>query len=582
MDAPAEVKSRLNIEDVIGEYVSLKRTGANYKGLSPFTNEKTPSFVVSPDKQIWHDFSSGRGGDVFTFIQEVEGLDFKSALELLARKAGIELEKYQSKSGGRGPNKDRLFDALDQAAKFYQVQLGANKKALEYVAKKRKFTKETILEFRIGYSPNSGDALVNYLSKKGFNINEIKQAGLTANRSGRSSDMFRGRIMVPLCDQFGKPIGFTARLLVDNKNAPKYINTPSTVLYDKSRHVYGLHLAKKNIQKEKFSVLAEGNLDVVSSHQAGIKNVVATAGTALTEMQLKILGRFSPDVRLAFDEDQAGISATERAIPLANKTGVELGVITIPSGKDPDELIQEDPKIWQEIIKKHQYALDWLIGIYSKQLDIESAVGKRKFADRILPVVGRLENEVEKDHYIQKISKLIEVDPNSIKKQMAGKSDDKPKRLKPIKSNKISDKNDIEVIKNADRLLSLAFMLSAIRPVLNGINKDMLISDESKQLYDFLIANPKFDGSKQQLNTLNKIKDYVKIVSLQFDELYAGVDLIELKQEAFRLKSRLIEHYVKHQKKQIMSEMDQSKDQDVSGYLQRVRDLDELLKKSKE
>ena len=376
MDAVTEVKAKLNIEDVIGEYVSLKRAGKNYKGLSPFSNEKTPSFVVSPEKQIWHDFSSGRGGDIFTFVQEVEGLDFKGALELLARKAGVDLSKFQTNSGSGNPKqKERLYEVLEASAKFYQVQLKANQKALDYIVKKRAFKKQTILDFKLGYSPDGGSALVDYLAKKGFSFKEISEAGLSVNRSGRTTDMFRGRIMIALCDQFGKVIGFTARLLNDDdplsSGAPKYINTPSTLLYDKSRHVYGLHLAKKAIQTEKFSVLVEGNLDVVSSHQAGVANVVATAGTALTDQQLKLLGRFSPDVRLAFDEDKAGMSATERAIPIASKAGVNLSVVTIPSGKDPDELVRQDPEIWKNVINEQVYALDWLIETYKNQLDIK-------------------------------------------------------------------------------------------------------------------------------------------------------------------------------------------------------------------
>ena len=371
MDAVQEIKSRLNIEDVLSEYVQLKRTGSNFKGLSPFSNEKTPSFIVSPEKQIWHDFSAGKGGDMFTFIMEVESVDFKGALELLARKAGVDLEQYQkSNTGASGADKERLYKANELAARFYQTQLKASKKAFEYLVKKRQFSKETILDFQIGYSPNNGAALTEYLQKKGFSAAELKSAGLSIVRSGQAMDMFRGRVMIPLCDGFGRPIGFTARLLDDQDNAPKYINTPSTKLYDKSRHVYGLHLAKKAIKDSKFSVLVEGNLDVIASHQVGQKNVVATAGTALTEYQLKNLARLAPEARLAFDQDQAGLTATERAIPIASKTGLNLEIIVIPSGKDPDELIKKDPKLWEEAIGKSQPAFDWLLELYQAKLNL--------------------------------------------------------------------------------------------------------------------------------------------------------------------------------------------------------------------
>ena len=292
MDAKEEVKTRLSIEDVISEYVPLKRAGRNWKGLSPFTSEKTASFVVSPEKQIWKDFSSGKGGSMFDFVMEVEGVDFKGALELLARKAGIDLEQYRSSPRQNGPDKERLYQLLDASAKFYQVQFSKHQKALEYVFKKRQFTKETALIWRLGYAPNTGSALRNFAISKGFSEAEIKQAGLSAQGyGGKSQDMFRGRLMIPLQDAQGRVIGFTARLLEgnDDSQGPKYINTPQTVLYDKSRHIYGLHLAKEAIRKSKFVVIVEGNLDVISSHQAGVAQVVATAGTALTEPNLKAL-----------------------------------------------------------------------------------------------------------------------------------------------------------------------------------------------------------------------------------------------------------------------------------------------------
>ena len=294
MDAVAEVKSRLNIEDVISEYVQLKRAGRNFKGISPFTNEKTPSFIVSPEKQIWHDFSSGKGGDMFSFVMEVEGLDFKATLELLARKAGIDIEQFKSSAvAGRSKLKGRALEALELATKFYQKQLSVNRPALEYLLNDRGLSKETLLSWRFGYSPNTGRALTDFLTKNGYTTDEIKVAGLAVERSRRAIDMFRGRIMLPLSDAQGTVIGFTARLLTDEPESPKYINTPQTITYDKSRHVYGLHLAKESIRKQKIVVVVEGNMDVIGSHQAGVTNVVATAGTAMTDMHLRQLKRFT-------------------------------------------------------------------------------------------------------------------------------------------------------------------------------------------------------------------------------------------------------------------------------------------------
>src|SRR5487761_1784258 len=211
---------------------------------------------------------------------------------------------------------------------------------------------------------------MDFAKSKGFTDAELKLAGLSARGYRGVQDMFRGRLMIPLQDAQGRVIGFTARQLVDDPNAPKYINTPQTVLYDKSRHVYGLHFAKESIRKSQFVVLVEGNLDVIASHQAGVRQVVATAGTALTESHLKALSRFTGDIRLCFDADKAGVAATERAIPIASRVGVSLSIISVPSGKDPDELIRQDAKIWQDIIGQPQYALDWLMERYQTLLDI--------------------------------------------------------------------------------------------------------------------------------------------------------------------------------------------------------------------
>lgn len=581
MDAVSEVKSRLSIEDVVGEYVQLKRAGKNFKGLSPFTNERTPSFVVSPEKQIWHDFSSGRGGDMFTFVQEVEGLDFKGSLELLARKAGVDLEQFQSNRGSRkGPKKERLYEALDAAAKFYQVQLGANTEALNYVSKKRQFSKQTILDFRLGYSPDAQRSLTDYLLKKKFNEAELAAAGLTVQRQGRAADMFRGRIMVPLSDPFGRVIGFTARLLKDDPRAPKYINTPATQLYDKSRHIYGLHLAKKSIQKEKVAVLVEGNLDVIASHQAGVANVVATAGTALTEMQLKNLSRLTPDVRLAFDQDKAGVAAAERAIPIAGKVGINLSIITIPSGKDPDELIKQDPASWTGAIQNSEPALDWLLATYRERLDLTSAAGKREFSDISLAIVRLLPDQVEQDHYIQIIAELTGVHADSLRAKLQSVSDAAPSRI--IKTVKQPDSPQaIEDRRIQEHYLGLMLMLPATRQYLDLVSPAMFVGTDAQTVLEFLQKNPDFDGKLAEASELQSISEYVKILSLQFEELYGEVDKTELQYEAARLRAAIIDHFVKKQNQIIRNKLKNATTEESSDLLTRVNKLNQLLRRTR-
>ncbi len=582
MDAVEEVKSRLSIEDVIGEYVALKRAGRNFKGLSPFGDEKTPSFVVSPEKQIWHDFSSGKGGNVFSFVMEMEGLDFRGALELLARKAGVDLEQFGSRGSGNTKLKERLYEALELATKFYQVQFSKHKTGLDYVLQQRKFTKTIALQFRLGYAPNNGTALVDFLKKQKFTDVEIQKSGLSVKRYNGVGDMFRGRLMIPLQDVQGKVIGFTARLMDDQPDAPKYINTPQTLLYDKSRHVYGLHLAKDAIRKQGFAVLVEGNLDVIASHQAGVINTVATAGTALTEPHLKTIGRFAGDVRLAFDADKAGLAATERAIPIASKVNVSLSIITLQEGKDPDDLIQKDPKLWEEAITKHQYALDWLIQRYQKQLDLNTGQGKKRFSDVLLPTVKGLQDAVEQDHYLQQIAKITGVRVEALDTKFA--IDNNPRRLKKKSDTRSvqTDQMQLEWAKTQDHLLSLALVRHNLRDQLEMLDPEMLPQETARQLLSYLQAHPDFDGKLANAPLLHDIADYVKIVALQYEALFVDLDEREARYTANRLRIRLIDMFVKTKKVQIAQALQDADETTAQKLLAHAKALDNLLNTSQE
>jgi DNA primase len=579
MDAVEEVKSRLSIEDVIGEYVQLKRAGHNFRGLSPFNSEKTPSFMVSPEKQIWHDFSSNKGGNMFSFIMEMEGVDFKDALELLAKKAGVDLDNYRRSARTSGPNKQRLLDALEAAAKFYQVQLKANNQALDYVLKQRRLTKQTVLAWQLGYSPNTGSALGRYLSKLGFSDPELRQAGLITYRGRQSFDMFRGRIMIPLMDPQGLVIGFTARLLEASYLGPKYINTPQTPLYDKSRHVFGLHLAKNAIREQKFAVIAEGNLDVISSHQAGVLQTVATAGTALTEAHLKTLTRFTSDIRLCFDGDKAGIAATERAIGIASKLHVSLNIIDIKGGKDPDELIKTNPELWTKAISQYSYAVDWLIERQQSLNDLSTAEGKRLFTDAILPTINNLDDAVEQDHYLNQIASKI-----GISRLALAEKSTKTKRFsesisvykKPKVQLQTLPAEQVEAAKSEDHLLALVLLNLNFRDYLKPLSTDMFSREESRQLADLLLKQPTL--TMEQLNGLDFLSDYVKIEALQYEELYQGLELSELKYEAVRLQARLIEYYVKRQKQNITLKLKSADEQTTDVLLKQASQLDKLLR----
>ncbi len=468
-DAKEEIKSRLAVEDVVGQYVELKRAGRNLKGHSPWGVDKTPSFMVSPEKGIWHDFSANKGGDIFTFVMEVEGISFKEALEKLASQAGVDLSKYHGGDSAVAKKKTRAREALSLATKYYQACLVRSKPVCEYVFYKRNLNRKTVEEFKIGYAPASGKALVEVLKKRGYTLDELDAAGLL-NRF--RSDMFRNRMTVPFIDTTGNVIGFTARIL--DKGEPKYLNTPETLLFNKSKFIFGLFQAKEAIRRSGYVVIVEGNMDVISSHQAGVKEAVATSGTAMTEQHLKALSNLTSDIRLAYDGDEAGVKATERAIMLAGDLGIDLTVISDYHGaKDPDELIQKDPKLWQEAVKHGIPAVDWLLNKYEEHLNLRRAPDKRKYSDVALKLLSYVKDEVERRTYEEKIAKKLDVEVEILRE----KGDRLYKKFIQSTSKKYYKKPKTEV--KSDSLKKLENSLIALQ-VFGGITKTELPFDIPK------------------------------------------------------------------------------------------------------
>ena len=514
-DAREEIKSRISIEDLAGEYLELKRTGRNFKALSPWTNERTPSFIVSPDKQIWHDFSSGKGGDIFGFIMEVEGMNFREALEFLARKAGVEIETFNSKRSKEiAEKKERLRKILQISSNFYQHMLIRDKKALNYVFKKRKLSKEIVQDFKVGYAPNGQKILTNFLLKKGFSLNDIRDAGLL-NRFG--GDIFRNRMVITLKDASGEPVGFTGRTIDDEPNAPKYLNTPQTLLYDKSSNIFGLSQAKNEIRKTGFAVVVEGNMDVISSHQVDVRNVVATAGTAMTVNHLKALSRFSNDIRLCFDSDQAGINATERAISLGQQAGVELSIITLDQSagqaKDPDELIQKDVELWKKSIANPQPAMEWVFDQYQKRLDISTAKGKKDFSTIALKLVENLNDPVEKDFYINEISQRIGVSKATLLNKIG--EEKKPEKTKKRVKIEKTDKKFVDDFLYEDDLLALAIKEPRLAKMLSDLKENSLHGEQRNKILEIL--------KSEDMELLKSFDEYVKILLLKADERLGNI-----------------------------------------------------------
>lgn len=573
-DAKEEVRARLNIEDVIGEYVQLKRAGRNFKGLSPFSGEKTPSFYVSPDKNIWHDFSSNKGGDVFSFVMEVEGIDFREALELLARRVGVELTAGDSKSAQENAKrKKRLYEILEITTQYYQHSLIKNPHAVEYVFGKRKLSKEIVQSFRIGYAPSTGDALVAFLKMKKFTKQEAEDAGLL-NRYG--GDLFRGRMMVPLMDGSGRVIGFTARILADEPNAPKYLNTPETMLYNKGRHVFGLSLAKEAIRKADYAVIVEGNLDVVSSHQAGIAQVVATAGTAMTESHLKALIRLTPNAKLAFDGDSAGLAATERAIPIAQAVGIDLTIISLPGeAKDPDELIQQDVALWQKAIDEAEAVVDWILKQYSLREDLTTAVGKRNFTTAALRVIRTLLDPVEQEHYLQKVGGYTDSSIDTLKEKLAGTEAPVEKELKKV----VQQHNDTrpDPAGHLDNLLAVALIDPAVRELLQDVTIEMFPTDERRAVLEHVRVSSDLVSNTPQ--DLQDYDTYVKILLLKADARYGEWSDEDRYFETARLVRQLITEHKKIKKDDLTAQLRIAEDNGDDENATKIRQaLNEIIK----
>ena len=430
------------VEDVVGQYIELKRAGRNFKGHSPWGTDRTPSFMVSPDKGIWHDFSSNKGGDIFTFVMEMEGCTFREALEKLAQQAGVELKRYSGDDKKQAAHKARLYEVLELTTKYFQYCLSKNKSVMQYVFYKRNMNKKTVENFRIGYAPQSGDALKKFLTKRGFTKQEMEDAGLLNQYGG---DLFRGRMTIPLMDVGGRVIGFTARILNDkDKNSPKYLNTPETILYNKGRHIFGLSQAKDAIRRTDYVVVVEGNMDVISSHQAGVNQAVATAGTAMTEMHLKSFARMTKDIRLAYDGDEAGIRAAERAISMASKFGIYLSVIDDYHGcKDADELIQKDPKLWQEAVNNYRPALEWLLEKYESKYNLRTEKGFQEYATETKKLIDQIDPEdtVLREKYERIAAERLGISLEAYRaKKVAAPEKKKLKRTNVVKSTTFESK----------------------------------------------------------------------------------------------------------------------------------------------
>ena len=542
MNEVEEIKNRLDIVDVVSGYIPLKQAGSNWKGLSPFKTEKTASFMVSSDKGIWHDFSSSQGGDMFSFVMLMEGIEFREALEMLAKKAGVELKPRSREDQKKGQSKSRIYEALEQAMKYYHLVLSKTPEALSYFRDTRSLKPETIKRYRLGYSQDSWESLSTYLSQKGFTTKELLDAGLARQKTGRDSiyDLFRGRMMFPVFDTQARVVGFSARILKDEPDSAKYINTPESPVYHKGSVIYGLTQAKESVRKLDEVIVVEGNMDVLALANAGYPNVVAASGTALTFEQLKILARLSKNIKLCFDQDDAGIKATQRALELAGDLDVKIMVISYENAKDPDELVTKDPKAWQEAVKSAQYAPDYIFSRAKQGFDTISASGKKGFASFVLPTIAGLSDDIEKNHYIKKLAQTIDVPELTLHKKLDSGLEHKPVTVAAARVELPATEPKAQLTR-AEKIevIALELMLSCkpARDVTGDVDYQN-ISVMHRAIFEAVRDNPRSEAV-EIAKLLPGQSDYVKILSLRGEHVYSAESDHDARLEAFTQIHRL-------------------------------------------
>lgn len=411
-DPVQEVKSRLDILDVVAPYVTLKKSGKYHKACCPFHQEKTPSFFVNPERQIAYCFSCEKGGDMFQFIQEIEGVNFREALELLADKAGIELPEFKA----QGPKvskdqKDRLRAVNKDTVAYYMNNLWetADGKKVQGYLEQRGMTEKTLKEFGVGFARDSKDDLYRYLLNQKHEKDDILASSVVVARDSESkvlADRFHVRLMIPIHDVQGNSIAFGGRALKKGDN-PKYLNSPEYMLYDKGSILYNMNRAKKPIREHDSVVVVEGYFDVMASHQAGVEHVVATCGTALTEKQFKLMKRYTKKILLAFDSDNAGQAALLRGVETAQPLGLQLYVVQIPEGKDAADAVKEDPQLWLDAVANAKPYLDYFEDLWQKRFDLNTAQGKRDYSDAMMHMLQGVQHPVERDHYVKRLSEVV-------------------------------------------------------------------------------------------------------------------------------------------------------------------------------
>jgi len=485
MSVITEVKQRLDIVEIVSEYVTLQKAGRNFKGLCPFHSEKHPSFFVFPAQQSWHCFGAcGTGGDILSFIMKKEGIDFGQALRLLAQKGGITLSPLEGPSKAVDEKKERLFQINEAATEYYHHLLSSTKAgeaARSYLAR-RKVMPETIKEFRLGFSPDAWETVKNYLLGKGYTEKELAEVGLIIEKEeGGSYDRFRNRLMFPICDIQGRVAGFGARALDDS--LPKYINSPQTSIFDKSSILYGVDKAKSAIRKKNLVVIVEGYMDVLTAHQHGWQNVVASMGTSLTEKQVEGIKRLTNNITLALDADLAGEEATLRGRAILAYSNAEANVILLPPGKDPDEVIREDPALWQKLVEQAMPILDFAFESVISKADINKARDKSLALEKLLPLIHEIKDPDQKFHYVERLASALKIPRWNVETalQRSRTARKRPQISKPAEQSRLA--HQLVSSRVEERCLALLLQYPELRPLAQELSSEHFESTENREVF---------------------------------------------------------------------------------------------------
>ena len=470
-----QIKGRLSIVDVVGSYIKLEKAGGNFRAVCPFHAERTPSFFVSPVRDSYHCFGCNRGGDIFSFVEEIEGIDFKGALKVLADKAGVTLLEVNP---ALRSEKEQLYEILEEATKLFQWNLIKNKEALSYLYG-RGVTADTLKQFRIGFAPESWSFVRDALAAKGFKEQEMEKAGLVIKSPKGYYDRFRSRIMFPLADSAGRVVGFSGRIFGDEENKMgKYINSPETILFSKSQLLYGYDKAKSEIRKQNACILVEGQMDLLMAHQAGFSNTVAVSGTALTDSHVRMIKRMANTLIIAFDADPAGNSASGKGALTGMSLGMDVKVVPMPQGLDPADVIAKNLDLWKKNLKEAKHIVHFYLDILEEK-HLESREFRIAVGKLVLPFIKQMGNKIEQAHFVEEVAKRLSIPQEPIwveleKMPLPSASGDLKEEVEPILKEIPRGRKDII----EQQIMSILFWQESLKkPAIS-------IGDQEKHLED--------------------------------------------------------------------------------------------------